>query len=219
MLKKFCGKENQFYSAAAGVLFNREKTILVRFPPKSPEAIYTVPKGVKVIGKHAFQNARNLTEITLPDTLETIDDSAFDDCKNLRRITIPNTVTSIGPWAFHGCDKIERIVLSKSIKTIGLYAFGSCESLRSIEVDKRNLYYCSHQGDLYTKDMRELLQYAIAKRMRFLFFLQERKRLLFGPFRTRISSKSLIYKMFRLSAKKRSIMRRLLNVSFLRKQQ
>ena len=33
-----------------------------------------------------------------------------------------------------------------------------------IEVDKRNPYYCSHQGDLYTKDMRELLQYAIAKK-------------------------------------------------------
>lgn len=161
--KIFVEKENQFYSAAAGVLFNREKTILVRFPPKSPEIIYTVPKGVKVIGKHAFQNARNLTEIILPDTLETIDDSAFDDCKDLRRITIPGTVTTIGAWAFHGCDKIEKIVLSENVKTIGLYAFGSCESLRAIEVDKRNPYYCSHQGDLYTKDMRELLQYAIAK--------------------------------------------------------
>ena len=162
--KIFVEKENQFYSAAAGVLFNKEKTMLVRFPPKSPEKRYTVPDGIKIIGKHAFQNARNLTEIILPDTLESIDDSAFDDCKNLRRITIPNTVTSIGAWAFHGCDKIERIALSKNVKTIGLYAFGSCESLRAIEVDQRNPYYCSHQGDLYTKDMLELLQYAIAKK-------------------------------------------------------
>ena len=104
-------KENQFYSAAAGVLFNKEKTMLVRFPPKSSEKSYTVPEGIKIIGKHAFQNARNLTEIILPDTLESIDDSAFDDCKNLLKITIPNTVTYIGAWAFHGCDKIERIAL------------------------------------------------------------------------------------------------------------
>lgn len=162
--KIFVEKRNPFYSAVAGVLFDKEKTTLVRFPPRSPEKMYIVPTGITVIGKHAFQNAKNLTEIILPDTLQIIEDSAFDDCKNLRKIVIPNTVTSIGAWAFHGCDKIQEIILPENVKVIGSYAFGSCESLLSIEVDKGNPTYCSYQGNLYTKDMRELLQYAIAKK-------------------------------------------------------
>ena len=162
--KIFVEKRNPFYSAVAGVLFDKEKTTLVRFPPRSPEKMYKVPTGITVIGKHAFQNAKNLTEIILPDTLQIIEDSAFDDCKNLRKIVIPNTVTSIGAWAFHGCDKIQEIILPENVKVIGSYAFGSCESLLSIEVDKGNPTYCSYQGNLYTKDMRELLQYAIAKK-------------------------------------------------------
>ncbi len=162
--KIFAEKRNPHFTTLSGVLFNKEKTTLVRFPPKSPETSYTVPNGITVIGKHAFQNARNLTEIVLPDTLRIIEDSAFDDCKNLQRIIIPSTVTIIGAWAFHGCDKITTITLSENIKTIGLYAFGSCESLEAIEVEKGNPHFCSHQGNLYTKDMRELLQYAIAKK-------------------------------------------------------
>ena len=123
-----------------------------------------MPNGVTVIGKHAFQNARNLREIILPDTLISIEDSAFDDCKNLKRIMIPNAVRTIGAWAFHGCDKISLFTLSKNVKSIGRYAFGSCESLGAIEVDKDNSEYCSFQGNLYTKDMSVLLQYAIAKK-------------------------------------------------------
>lgn len=162
--KIFVEKGNPFFAAMAGVLFNKAKTTLLRFPPQSPETSYSVPSGVTVIGKHAFQNARNLTEIILPDTLITIEDSAFDDCKNLKKIIIPNTVTSIGAWAFHGCDKITTIMLSKNINSIGLYAFGSCESLELVEVDKNNADYCSNEGNLYTKDMRVLIQYAIAKK-------------------------------------------------------
>lgn len=162
--KIFVEKENSRYSALAGVLFDKEKKTLVRFPPKSPETRYTVPDGVTVIGKHAFQNARNLTEIILPETVTVIQDSAFDDCKRLETIRIPDSVTSVGAWAFHGCDKIRHIALSKNVEHIGTYAFGSCELLESIGVDEDNTVYCSYNGDLYTKDMRVLLQYSIGKK-------------------------------------------------------
>ena len=72
-------KANPYFSATAGVLFDKKKTKLLRFPPTSPETSYSVPNGVTVIGKHAFQNARKLREIILPDTLISIEDSAFDE--------------------------------------------------------------------------------------------------------------------------------------------
>lgn len=161
--KIFVEKDNQTYCASAGVLYSKDKRTLVRFPLASPEKTFIVPYGVETIGKHAFQNARNLQHIDLPDTVTRIEDSAFDDCKNLTDITIPTSLQTIGAWAFHGCDKLKRIVLPQSVSQIGTYAFGSCESLAEIVVPESNDFYCSIDGNLYSKDKTVLLQYPIGK--------------------------------------------------------
>jgi hypothetical protein len=95
--KIFVEKDNLNYTASGGVLFNKSKDILVRYPLKSSETSYNVPQGVKIIGVHAFQNARNLKTITLPESVEIIEDSAFDDCKMLNQIIFPKALTYIGP--------------------------------------------------------------------------------------------------------------------------
>ena len=161
--KIFAEKDNQTYCSSAGVLYSKDKKTLVRFPLASSEKMFSVPQGVETIGKHAFQNARNLQRIDLPDTVMRIEDSAFDDCKNLTEISLPASLQTIGAWAFHGCDKLKRIVLPQSVSQIGTYAFGSCESLVEITVSKFNDFYCSIDGNLYSKNKTVLLQYAIGK--------------------------------------------------------
>lgn len=161
--KIFVEKGNPHYSSSLGVLFDKTKKVLVRYPIRSTDLEYAVPDGVEVIGAHAFQNARNLKKIILPTSVVTIEDSAFDDCKSLEEIVIVPSVTTIGDWAFHGCDKLKRLKLSKNIARIGLYAFGSCESLEEIQVEEDNQSYKSIDGNLYTKDGTVLLQYAIGK--------------------------------------------------------
>lgn len=162
--KIFVEKDNLNYTASGGVLFNKSKDILVRYPLKSSETTYNVPKGVKIIGPHAFQNARNLRTITLPESVEIIEDSAFDDCKELNQIILPKALTYIGPWSFHGCDKIKSIDIPADVKEIQKYAFGSCENLEAINVDNANGKYCSVNGDLYSADGKTLFQYAVGKR-------------------------------------------------------
>lgn len=162
--KIFVEKDNLNYTASGGVLFNKSKDILVRYPLKSSETSYNVPQEVKIIGAHAFQNARNLKTITLPESVEIIEDSAFDDCKMLNQIIFPKALTYIGPWSFHGCDKIKSIDIPANVKEIQKYAFGSCENLEIINVDKANDNYCSINGDLYSADNKTLFQYAIGKR-------------------------------------------------------
>ena len=147
-----------------GVLFDKAKKTLMRYPIKSTDREYIVPDGVEVIGAHAFQNARNLKKIILPPSVSRIEDSAFDDCKSLEEIIIPASVTVIGDWTFHGCDKLKILSLSKNVARIGLYAFGSCEALEEIRVDEDNSSYKSLDGNLYTKDGTVLLQYAIGKK-------------------------------------------------------
>lgn len=162
--KIFVEKDNQTYCSSGGVLYSKDKKTLVRFPLASPEKTFTVPHGVERVGKHAFQNARNLEHIYLPETVKIIEDSAFDDCKNLIDILFPSALQTIGSWAFHGCDKLKRVVIPQYVSAIGTYAFGSCESLLELFVSPENEFYCSIDGNLYTKDKSVLLQYAIGKR-------------------------------------------------------
>lgn len=180
--KIFVEKDNQVYCASAGVLYSKDKKTLVRFPLASPEKMFIVPCGVETIGKHAFQNARNLQRIELPDTVMRIEDSAFDDCKNLTDITLPASLQAIGAWAFHGCDKLQRIALPQTVSQIGTYAFGSCESLVEITVSPFNEFYCSIDGNLYSKDKTVLLQYAIGKTDTEFRLPDETKRIAFRAF-------------------------------------
>ena len=46
--------ENQYYSSKDGILFNKDKTHIVRYPEGKNESIYTLPDTIKVIEKRCF---------------------------------------------------------------------------------------------------------------------------------------------------------------------
>lgn len=98
--------ENQWYSSIEGVLFNKDKTILISYHSKSG-ADYTVPDGVKVIGKYAFNNSRNLDNINLPNGLTTIQEHAFNECRWLEKVNIPNSVNCIEQNIFNNCYDVQ----------------------------------------------------------------------------------------------------------------
>ena len=89
---------------------------------------------------------------------------AFADCYSLTSITIPSSVTSIGWYAFARCDSLTSITIPSSVTSIGSYAFVRCDSLTNIIVDANNEKYKSIDGNLYTKDGKTLIQYAIGKK-------------------------------------------------------
>ena len=121
---------NTVYVAVKGVLFSKDKKMLVAFPGGKTGS-YNVPSGVEVIGNAAFISS-NLETITLPKGVLTIEEDAFLSCHKLTRLTIPNTVTSIGEYTFGYCDALPEIVLGSELKTIGNFAFYSCSALKSI---------------------------------------------------------------------------------------
>ena len=108
------------------------------------------------------------TIIVIPETYKgklvtTIGDYAFWGCTSFKNIEISSSVTTIGDYAFWGCTSLESIEIPNNVTSIGYWAFWGCTSLESIAVDKNNQNYCSIHGNLYSKDQKTLIQYAIGK--------------------------------------------------------
>ena len=98
------------YSSQDGVLFNKDKTILIQCPRGKKLNNYSIPNSVTSIGESAFEYCRGLTgSLTIPNSVTSIGESAFEYCRGLTNITIPNSVTSIGSFTFYYCDFLTNI--------------------------------------------------------------------------------------------------------------
>ena len=74
-----------------------------------------------------------------------------------------DTVTSVGVSAFFNCSNLTSIEIPEGVMSIGEGAFYYCTSLTSITVDSNNSAYQSIEGNLYSKDGKTLVQYAVGK--------------------------------------------------------
>lgn len=153
--------ENKNYSSDDfGVLFDKEKTVIIKCPAENAEESYTIPDGVETIGDGAFLECVNLTEITIPDSVTSIGNRAFMTCVSITEITIPDSVTSIGDRAFYSCDCLENITIPAGVETIGTEVFTYCVALTDITVSEENEYYSSDDcGVLFDKAKTVLIQY------------------------------------------------------------
>ena len=83
---------NTAYSSENGVLFNKDKTTLLRYPVAKPGATYTVPKSVTCIGENAFGQCTALKELTLSENVSKIESYAFEDFEKKTKMTVLATV-------------------------------------------------------------------------------------------------------------------------------
>ncbi len=140
---------NSYYASSDGVLFNKDKTELVRYPEGKSGSSYTIPNSVTSIGNSSFYNCTGLTSITIPNSVINIDEYAFEGCTGLTSITIPNSVTSIGYNAFSGCSDLASVTIPDSVTNLGDDAFSSCFDLTRvtlgnsvIEIGSSTFYAC-----------------------------------------------------------------------------
>ena len=118
------------------------------------------------LSEYGVLNPRKTFEI--PSTYQgkpvtKIGEVAFEYCCLLKSVTIPNSVTSIDTHAFSFCIRLTSVTIGDSVETIGEGAFWGCLSLASITVEMNNTAYQSIEGDLYSKDGKTMIQYAIGK--------------------------------------------------------
>ena len=136
-----------------GVVYNKNKTILICYPCGRKAAEYKILDGVKSIEPNCFSYSTSLEKISISDSVKTIgygafsnsgivdlviqdsvnliENHAFFNCKNLKTIKIGNGVSEISD--FSGCDNLEFIELGNNVEYIsGEYG----ESLKTIVLPK-----------------------------------------------------------------------------------
>ena len=114
---------NAAYSSENGVLFNNDKTTLVRYPACKEGAEYAVPDTVTKIDAGAFYNCSNLTNVQLSSNVREVESYAFNGCQKLEIISIPAGVTQISEYCFARCENLKHIDIPSSVSAIGSYAF------------------------------------------------------------------------------------------------
>ncbi len=76
---------NSKFCSENGVLFNKDKTTIIKYPEGKKALAYEIPNSVKEIGPFAFLNSK-LQYITIPSSVEVIQYSAFQSSIKLKSI-------------------------------------------------------------------------------------------------------------------------------------
>jgi hypothetical protein len=124
---------NRTYSSTDGVLFNKLKTVLIRYPEGKTQRSYYIPSSVTWISIDAFYSSR-LTSVNIPGSVTSIGGEAFMNCCRLRSVTLPGSVTRIDSYTFAGCCRLRSVTIPGSVTSIGNEAFAGCSSLASVSL-------------------------------------------------------------------------------------
>ena len=149
-------EDNSSFCSEMGVLFNKSKTTLLRFPPAEVEVFgdsYGIPDGVQYIKKWAFCNSHRLTYLSIPNSIKTIDDDAFGYDSGIIAIYYNGSIEEwcTKQWYLKighglsvedgyvldiGWERIGHLVIPDGVLKIEDMAFKDCKSLLSVWIPK-----------------------------------------------------------------------------------
>ncbi len=90
------------------------------------------------------------------------------DNVTLPEIEIPDEyegvpVTEIADFAIVNLENVTKVTIGKNVEVIGLWAMENNKKLKAIEVSEENQYFCDKDGVLFSKDMKTLIFYPMAR--------------------------------------------------------
>ena len=87
-------EENPYFSSKDGVLFNKDQSVLIRYPENKADESYEIPSTVTTIMDYAF----------------------LSETWNLKELTIPETITEPGQWASGSSQNtpLEKLIIKNN---------------------------------------------------------------------------------------------------------
>lgn len=170
-----------------GVLYNKEKDLIIYCSILGNETEFNIPEGVKIIGKHAFYMCDRFKHITLPKSLLKMENNPFSGCSKLELDCRSSAYVIRNDVIYNGYQtavvgalnkiKSKRLVLQDGITAINRNAFWNCAGIETIVLPQSlenigynpfvgcsNIHFENHSEHftvdndmLYTRDKSKLI--------------------------------------------------------------
>lgn len=139
---------NQFFSSSNGVLFNKEKTLLL-FLPRNWAGCYVIPESVVQVLPFAINNCKLLESIVVSKTVEKVGENdyacPFGRCEKLSKIIVENNPNYFSiEGALYDYSKTVLIrcpqgksgsfIIPNGVNEIRHSAFSSCKLLSNVHI-------------------------------------------------------------------------------------
>lgn len=138
--------DNENYCSENGIIYDKNKTVLIKYPPAKKDKSFIAPNTVLYVNTNAFNNCNNLINIKFfeptTDSFFYIDSLAFYNCNNLESVILPNLMTEISSATFKCCKNLKNVVIPNSVSEIEEYAFCDCSSLTNITIPDNVKFIC-----------------------------------------------------------------------------
>lgn len=126
------GFGNKAFCAREGVLYNKDRTTLLCYPPAKENTEFSIPDGVTSVDMVAFEWSSKLERVTVADSVVKLGERAFHGSTALKQITFGTGLTQIGVQAFSGCVALESFPIPNSVTSVGRAAFSNCSALQTV---------------------------------------------------------------------------------------
>ena len=137
---------NKHFTLEDEVLFNRDKTVLMRYPRWKRDVRYIVPAGVTEIAENAFDGNDYLTEVVISDGVRSIGHRAFQNCHSLRRAVIPPGAEDLGIFLFIGIHTVPPRTRKRIRGDVGKATLGSIISTFNSMATEEGVLICGKPG-------------------------------------------------------------------------
>lgn len=141
-----------------------------------------LPSEIAELDSSLFENCINLKAVNIPkfdkkkrnnharknhdpyivnlfSVIEVLTSSDFENYEGFRFINIPGSVKRINADVFKNCHSITSIYIPRSVEYIDRFAFPESGIINEIQVNRKNRYYTSSDGILFSKDKTKLQCY------------------------------------------------------------
>ncbi len=138
-------EDNQWYSSYRGVLYNKDKSKLIRFPQACDTAIskngkYDMPETVKTIGQEAFLEVTTVVNMEIFGILEKIEMAAFMNFDSLTEIKFKGTKEN---W-----EQVEKDILNDRLDEVEIKFTRGKPEEEAFDAKVGKTYYLKNFVDL-----------------------------------------------------------------------
>lgn len=123
------------FSSENGVLYNKDKSVLICYPMDKEDTSFTVPSSVKTLSISSFCKNDHLESVDI-SSVTTIGTYAFDKCINLKNVKFSKDLVTVGNDAFYNCPELKSVTLYDKVEEIGDYAFGYFYDKTPVETEE-----------------------------------------------------------------------------------